>query len=484
MGDETQRKRVQRRRLLRGAALVAGAGLGSAALSACSGVAGTSATPTGQSLVQTVYFQINWQQAWNNLAMRLCQEFTDKYFNSKYKGIRAVPQKWGGSQGVVTQIISGSPSAPAVISSCCGDFFLARPVLKNITPLLRQDNLSTGLWSTGQLQTFQESSGLYGVPAYTACQPLIYNQTLFDTLGLPYPDPQWDYHTAPAVWKSVSGTTKGGNHRYGTTWEWQPGGFDALPFMFKGFGGEEMDPTHTICLMDSKECIAAGNWLYPLVWNKYMINRWGLGPGGANAMINGRTAMYQSAGNMLFEAVNVLGTNIKWDVIPLPSWPVRRATNVQVDFYGINAHFKNQELAWELFKFVAATKETNRFLVKSTLSFPNLIGMWAEWEALIRAVAPMTKNKQLKWWRIAAEQGYGYGQEFWKYQDPQTESMIGSVLSKIWNQKLSVQGGFKQIAQQVTTFQRTAAQSAQRQGAVTALFPTHGPSVAPVITGI
>ena len=474
----------RRTALRRAAVTAAAAGFGGLGLAACASAVRSGTAPTAQSTILKVYYQINWQQSWNSLALRLCQEFTDTYFNSKHKGVMAIPAPWGNSQGAVTQIISGAPGAPAVLSSCCGDFFIARPVLANLTPLLRQDNLSSSLWSAGQLQTYQESSGLYGVPAYTACQPLIYNQTLFDTLGLPYPDPAWDYREAPAVWKSVSGPTKNGKHRYGTTFQWYPNYFDGSVFLLKGFGGEEMDPTHTICLMDSKAAITAGNWIYPLIWDKTMINRGGLGMEGAQAVLNGLTAMYQSAGNMLFEAVNVLGTNIKWDVLPMPSWPVRRATNVQVDFYGVNAHYKNQELAWELFKFVAASTETNRFLIRSTLSFPNLVSMWSEWESIVRAVAPMTQHKQLKWWRIAAEQGYGYGHEFWRYLDPQAQSIMGAGISKIWNQKISVQGGYTQIAQQVTAFEKTAERATQRQNAVSSLFPTRGPDVAPVATGL
>ena len=333
-----------RRSVLRGAAYTA------AALAGAQTVVGpVAAAPTTASPVTTVYFQINWQQGWNKLASTLCQEYADQAFSSQHKGVRAIPLSWGGASNVLTQVLAGDKTAPAVVSSCCGDFNVALPMLAKLDPWLQRDNLSTNLWSQGQLITYQQPTGLYGVPAYTACQPLIYNQSLFDDLGLKYPDPAWDYTEATNTWRSIAGMNQQHQWRYATTFQWQPGNFDGSVFLLKGFGGEEMDATHTRCLMDSEQSIAAGNWIYPLIWDKVIINRGGVsGHNGASAIVSDLVGMYQSAGNMLFEAVQEIGTKLKWDVLPMPSWPVRRATNVQVDYYAMNAHYPNQELAWEL----------------------------------------------------------------------------------------------------------------------------------------
>ncbi len=449
---------LTRRQALRYTAIAAGAAAAGGLVSVPA-----SAAPRNNDPVITVNFQINWQQAWNDEAIRLCQQYTDENFNATHKGVRAIPQPWGNASGVLAQVLAGDSSAPAVVSSCCGDFPIALPMLERLDPWLQQDNLPRSLWSQGQLLTYQEPSGLYGVPAYTACQPLIYNQTLFDDLGLKYPDPEWDYTEAEAIWRSLAGKLPNGSWRYASTIELQPSGFDAWPFMFHGWGQADgqMDPTHTKALFSTPQALACGQWWYPLVWDKVFINRFnGFGNGydGAAAMAHGLVGMYQSAGNMLFEAVVNL-RNVKWDVIPMPHWPAGRATNVQVDYYGMNANYPNKDLAWELWKFVAASQGTNRFLVSTTLSFPNLMSMWPEWEAIVNAAAPATRGKQLKWWGDAAIKGYGYGQQFWRYEDSQAEGIIGNIATQIWNKQMDVVEGFNQITKQIDAFEAVGAQT-------------------------
>ena len=457
--------RATRRQAIRGGVAAAGALTGLSALLRAPALA----APGVAAPAITVYFQINWQQSWNAEAQRLTQEYVDANFNAQHKGVRAMPLSWGNASNVLSQVLAGDSTAPAVVSSCCGDFAVALPMLEKLNPLLQQDNLPTSTWSVGQLITYQEPDGLYGVPAYTACQPLIYSQSLFDNLGLPYPDPNWDYLEATKVWRSLAGQNHQGNWRYATTFQWYPSSFDGSVFLLKGFGGEYMDATHTNCLINSPASIRAGEWIYGNVWDKVIINRFGIsGHGGASAIVADLVGMYQSAGNMLFEAVEQIGNKLKWDVLPMPSWPVQRGTNVQVDYYGMNAHYPNKELAWELFKFVAASQDTNRYLIRTTLSFPNLMSMWDEWETLVQQAAPITRTKALHWWADAARQGYGYGHEFWKYNDTIVEGIVGQTMQQIWNRQLSVVAGFNQIAHEVNVQQAEGPQLTALETTLTA----------------
>ena len=478
--------RVGRRAMLKragvAAAAVAGTGLAACAASG-TGTAGA-ASPQPASPVTTIYFQVNWQQSWNKTAQELVQEFTDQNFNNANKGVRAVPQPWGNASSVLTQVLAGDASAPAVVSSCCGDFPIAQPMLALLDPLLRQDNLSQSLWSTGQLVTYQLPDGLYGVPAYTACQPLIYDQGVFDAIGLPYPDPTWDYKTAAQIWQQLV-SDKNNTHRYGTTMQFYPNNFDGQVFLQKGFGGELMDPSKTVCLLDQPGALAAANWIYPLVWSKVIINRGGTGAAnGASALLEGKSVMYQSAGNMLYEAVTVLGTKVKWDVIPMCAWPVQKGTNVNIDYYVMNKFYPNQDLAWELFKFVAGGEPMNRFLIGATLSFPNLSSMWDEWQAIVNAAAPLTKGKHLEYWAQAAQQGYGYGREFFLYDGSAALNLMAPILQNMWDQKMDPAEGYAQITQQVNALQKTAAAEAGQSAALAKAFPVTGNPIAAMPTGI
>lgn len=484
--DPGPNARMGRRGVLRMAAATAAAVAAGPVLTACAQQQAPAATVAPQTAqpVETIHFQINWQQSWNKTAIALCQQFTDQEFNSKHKGVRAVPQSWGGAQGMLAAALAGSKSVPAVLSSCCGDFAIAQPMLAKLNPLLQQDNINPSIWSQGQLVTYEMPGGLYGVPAYTACQPLIYNQDVFDQLGLAYPDPAWTYKDATSIWQKLV-SDKGGIHRYATTFQFYPNNFDGSAFLVKGFGGELMDATKTVCLLDQPGSLAAANWIYPQIWNKVIINRFGIpGMNGATALARGHSVMYQSAGNMLFEAVQVLGSGVKWDVLPMPAWPVRRGTNVQVDYYGLNAQYPNQALAWELFKFVAASQATNRFLIKTTLSFPNLTSMWDEWELLVKSAAPVTANKSLQYWKEAAVQGYGYGHEFFRYSANTAMNLMSPTLQKMWNHQMDPAEGYPLIAQQVTAFEKTAAKESFAKSGATKAFPVTGAQIAVVQPGL
>ena len=190
---------LNRRRLL--ASGLAGA---AAALSGCSGVRHG---PTSAARVRTIAFQLNVQGPHNASVNALVQQYVDRNFNTRHKGIRALYQPWGNMPAVISATVAGA--GPYVVSGCCNDFATALPFLAPLDAFLRRDNIATGIWSTGQLQTFRQPAGLYGVPAYTAAQPYFYRQDILDELGLPYPDPNWTAADAAKLWKGVPGTFVG-----------------------------------------------------------------------------------------------------------------------------------------------------------------------------------------------------------------------------------------------------------------------------------
>lgn len=446
--------KVTRRRALGYGALMAGAvATGSGAIGMTAAAAGTTATNP----VTVVWFNINWQTNYNAAAVSLVQEYTDANFNAKHKGIRAQPTNpaWGNASGVYAAMLAGA-STPAVLSSCCSDFPVALPMLEDLNPWFSKDNMNPQImYSAGQLLTYTEPTGLYGVPAYTCVQPLFYSQTLLDDLGLSYPDPEWDYQEATRLWRSIAGATGNGQWRYGSSMQWYNNYFDGGLWLLKGFGGEYMDPTRTRCLLDTPESIAAANWIYPLIWEKVLINRGGApnwtSVGGP--LLAGSCGFTQTAGYGLSHMATFVGDKIKWDIVPMPKWPVRRASNVQVDYYGMNAAFPNKELAWELFKFLAVDKATEAFVIRLSLTEPKLLSMWDEWEAIITAAAPPLRGKQLQWYAVGAQKDWGFGHQFWKYDDATVESSMSTTLQAMWDHKMDPAEGYKLLTQQINAME-------------------------------
>ncbi len=439
---------LNRRAMLRsGLAWTAGAAL----TPVLAGCVRSAAVPTVASPVQTVIFQLNVQGPNNATVQQLVQQYVDQSFNAGHRGIRAIYQRWGNITGVIAQTIAGN--GPYVISSCCNDFATAIPFLAPLDPWLQKDNLSPDGWSTGQLQTFQLGQGLFGVPAYTCVQPYFYRQDVLDELGLSYPAPDWTYQDAQRLWAACASTT-GGKRRYGASLPTSAGDIANGVCLLEGFGGAYMDSSRTKCLLDLPGSIAGVEYTAQLILNGVCT----FGGGVVNPMLaTGQMVFSQGAGGALLWVVENLGSSVKWDIVPYPRWPVRPASSVQVDFYGMNAEVPNQELAWELFKYATIDPAWTRFIMRMTLQQPALLSLWDEWETILRSVAPVLRTKAIQWWKTGAQEGWGYGTRFFKYQPSAAIGVFDQAWPKIWNRQLSVTAACRTIAQQVTAFEAAAA---------------------------
>lgn len=395
-------------------------------LAGCSPASHGTARPVSLAPVLHVPFQINVQGAATAAATAIVQQYVDTHFNAAHRGVRAQYVHWTTGPNVpslVGAITAGQ--GPYVLTTGGFDtcFPSLLPFLQPLDSMLRRDNISQSLWSQGQLDTFRYPQGLMAVPAYTAAQPYIYRQDVLDELGIAYPAPDWTYAEAARIWQACV-SNKGGQHRYGATLDTQPADIGEGYFLFRGFGGAFMDATHTRCLLDEPGSIAGGQWAFELIWNRVATNR-GHWPGGELAGLwRGACVFSEGAGGTMLSALQNLGTRFKWDLIPYPRWPVRPATAVQVDFYGVNATAPRQDIAWELFKFVTLDPGLNRFIMKLSLQEPALLSLWDEWETTLRATAPVLRHKAIGYWKDAAVGGQGYGVQFFRYQPIQAVHTI------------------------------------------------------------
>ncbi len=423
---------------------------------ALAGCAARNQRPSSAARVRTIPFQLNVQGPRNASVNALVQQYVDRNFNASHRGIRAVYEPWGNMPAVISAAVAGA--GPYVISGCCNDFATALPFLAPLDSFLRRDNIATDIWSTGQLQTFRQPAGLYGVPAYTAAQPYFYRQDILDELGLSYPDPNWTAADAAKLWKACV-ADKGGKHRYGATLDVSPGFIGEGAFLLHGFGGAFMDQTGTKCLFDLPGSIQGGQWAFDLIHGGVATNR-GHWPGGELAgMWLDACVFSEGAGGAMLSAVNNLGSKFKWDLIPYPRWPVRPATAVQIDFYGLNATVPpaDHDLAWELFRIATVDPGWTRYVMRLTLQQPALLSQWDEWETVVRAAAPVLRGKAIGYWKQAAVDGWGYGLQFFKYAPLQAFQIIATTWTQLWNRQIDVQTGFRSIAQQIDALEQADA---------------------------
>ncbi len=446
-------QRTTRRAILRYALPTAASVAGALMAPSGSAMYADGQTPQRRGSTLVVPFQLYFPFTFTSTNQHLVQAFVDQYFNARHKGVRALWQPGGGMDTVVTTLLAGG-EVPWVVASCCGDWPIIAPFLEPLDPFFQRDNISpTKLWTPNQLAQFQTPFGLLAVPEDAASQAYLYRQDVLDQLGLEYPDPDWSYRDAERIWSACTGTTSG-QHRYGATLPWNPGGpFPGLA-LFYGFGGALMSSDHTRCLLDTPSSLAAGEWAFPLIWD-------GIVTGGdgtpVQGLANGTVVFSQGADpSLLWAVLNLRG--VKWDFLPYPRWPVRLATVFQSNFYGLMSDLPNEELAWELFRFAAVDPAWSRYYMRLTMAPPGLNALLEEWVALVRQVAPALRTKALEYWVEPTLSDYAYDAfAFFKYQPSQAQQVISSTWTSIWNRQMSVSEGFRQITQQVNAIQASGA---------------------------
>ncbi len=437
---------------------------------------GCAARPAGAARVLVVPFQLYVVGVPNDATtVKLVQQFVDQAFNARHKGVRAVWQFANGPpSATVTAVLAGSATAPVLLAHAGSVWPQYQPLLVPLDGPLRAAGVSTHTWAPGQLDAFRVGGRLYALPNNAASEAYLYRQDILDGLGLSYPASGWTYRDAQRLWRRCSGALPGGGHRYGCSVPFGPGTAgnpvpEGLAAVVHGFGGAYRDASHTRCLLDQPGSIRCGQYFLDLVWERAATS----GDGYPNpGIFDGSVVFTQGAEPTIIEAVQRLGTQVKWDFIPYPSFPVRRVGILHDNFYGINALSPHADLAFELLRFAAIDATWTRFYMRQALAPPGQVGLLEEWLTVLRSVAPPLRSKNLEAWTQPTIDGLGrYDYEFFRYQPQNVAAVFAAQWPALWNRQVGVTAGFRAIAAGINALEaagrgQPAATAAQMQAVV------------------
>ena len=463
------------------AGLAAGRGPGGVILAA-----GAAAAPTTQPATIQLVFQANRQGvSLNKTLLTIYQDFVDQTFNQQ-KGLHATvyPGDWGNPGGVITASIAGR-GFPDVVASCCSDIvnYTSGDWLVPLDSYLKADNIATTVWNGPHVQALTFGGQILALPSYDGPGIVAYRQDILDGLGLDYPDPTWTYQDAAALWEQCATSTYqvGGNtkRRLGISFLSLDDGH--LNWWMNAWGGQEMDPTRTQCLADSTPGVGALAWLAGLQTSNVGISD----SGEVDRLTGAASAAFAMVGGWnVFPLALQLGTQYKWDLLPVPTFPNGRATYCNIDFYGINRATPNLDASWTLMKYLTYETAWQEFQMKTTLVQPCLNSLWSEWETIVKAVAPPLQSKQLQWFQDASQGGYAWPSLYFAYNAGQATTVLDAALNNIGAGKISAQAGLTQMSNQINAIVATGKAEADQTASITAKFPTNGPAMAGVVTGI
>ena len=479
---------LTRRQVLRAGTFAAGGLTGAGVLAACSGKAavgsGTPANAAPTPAAGAIILNFAPQSATAGTSVKLNQEFVDQAYNAKHTGVyvRVQPNIQGQASGQIAASI-GLSGFMDVFQDCCDGLVAweSSGFLTPLDPYLKKDNVDTAIWPQRHLEVLTFGGQVKGLPSYDGPVTVFYRQDILDTLGLPYPSPDWTWQEAAAIWEACSGMTTSGSkqqQRYGVSL-FVTAGYEQIDWWLHGWGGALMDSTRTHCLADSAGGAACMDFIAGLNKNKVAMGRTGI-----TEFAQGTAVFKQAGGWELLGVVQAVRDSVKWDILPSPKWPSGRSTFNNIDFYGLNAATKHPDAAWELLKWVGAAPDFQRFQMQLTLIEPSLLSLWDEWQASVLSVAPPLKGKALHWLKDAEVGGYAWPNRFFKFNAAQSDTVINTWFDSIWSGKTSGTLGLKQMSAQLNALEQAGSASANAATAVAKAFPTTGPVIAAVQPGL
>ncbi len=227
----------------------------------------------------------------------------------------------------------------------------------------------------------QVNGSPYCVPKEVDTLALLYNQALFDAVGLPYPDESWTWETLRANAEQLTELTAG---RYGMV---LPPDFSRwLPFLYQG-GGAITDAEGTAMAINSPAAQAALDFYVDLVLEGFaappamLDSRW---PGEAFAA--GRAAM-TIEGNWIVPYLAQQAPDLAYGVTLLPSGPAGRATVSFTTCYAVAAASQTQDEAIKLIAYLTAAEQLESWLGLNR-ALPARLSLQPQWLAQDPQLAP------------------------------------------------------------------------------------------------
>jgi len=293
---------------------------------------------------------------------------------------------------------------------------------------MQEDGLKPTLWSPGQMHALTLDSGTYFLPCYVDVSVMAVNLSNLDAMGLPYPDPDWDYNAAKAAYAAAT-QTRNGQQYIGLTSIYN-GTFMALAttvtraYAMHIFGGSVMDDTRLICQMDSPETIKAIQWWDELYWE---------GIAGSLPITGGATYVEIGA-NSILTSYEDWGNSFKWTFFPVPKYEAGRISFESTDYHAINAATKYPEQSWMLLKFLAANPYWSRYTMKYLLRPPSLVSLFDEFTSVVEQVTPLAKTTGIQYFTEAA-QSWGLAGRTFKYEQGQAMTILNQALTEAMGNK-------------------------------------------------
>jgi ABC-type glycerol-3-phosphate transport system substrate-binding protein len=414
-------------------------------------------------------WRVGWGKGWDQVFYEATQSF-----RNQHPGIDIVidpavaSHSWSDDGFVVTQILSGT--APDVFSGFGPENLVENGYLLDLTASLRAANFDLSVFDKAQVDHYHRGTGLYALPAELSTTALAVNLDILDQLGLAYPDPHWDFQQASDLW--VRSTVRG--KRVGATF-WSEGGNCPGNYYWQGWSTDLVDAADPArCIADRQPSLAFADWFYDL---------YSAGAAAFSGDFATGRATCATTGSWTLPTAATQWRAIKYDFYPYPSWPSGQTAYAGRDYYAVPINAPHPEEA-ATFLIWLMSVEWQRTMMQLQLVIPSIRTLWQEWATVVRQVAPPLAKKNLEAFTAAAFVNRAFTKTAFAYASDRAYGLLFGWTQKISTRQIDVRGGLTQGAAQVNAFEQSMATQARRLVDATRRFPTAGPAMAAVPTGI
>ncbi len=273
------------------------------------------------------------------------------------------------------QVLSATKNLPDVFWASIGrssyQFLADKGVLRDLEPLLKSSNLDLNQFYPNAITSLRINGKLFAMPqtVHSGRSMLFYNKTAWEKAGLKLPDYNYTYdQLAQDAQKIVTsgGAQFGFSGVYGGTDD-----FLATLIPIRAFGGEVLSPDGKKCLLDSKEALAAVQWMadgfQKTKINPLPVQGQDVNAGNADLFANGKIASFQASYGGEFSPTDkqLMGGIVRASAL-MPKGPSgKHGTMFEINCMAMSPTSANADMAWKFLTFLVG-KESGTIVTKTT----------------------------------------------------------------------------------------------------------------------
>jgi multiple sugar transport system substrate-binding protein len=251
--------------------------------------------------------------------------------------------------------------------------YISKQKLLDLSPYMQRDHIAASSYYPALFPPFMCNSTIYGIPKDWNTLGLVYNKTLFQQAGLPFPDANWTWNDLRAAARKLTSRALNGSMQHGISLPDSSSRW--LAFLFAN-NGSVLDASQKKSAFTTSAAIDALNFYSSMQLQDHS----SVLPGSLDASWTGqvfgeqRTAMVIEGG-WLIPYLKESYPQVAYGIAPLPLSPQNKRANLLfTNAWSASATTRYPEASWELIRYLTgATAQAN--ILRSGLALPSLASL-------------------------------------------------------------------------------------------------------------